>query len=215
MSGCFHAFGITDKGIIYTWGDNRSGQLGIGQLIGQNEPVIMERFYSDVRFKKIICGSFHTYGIDKDECIYAWGDNSDGQLGIGEYPKATSVPTIITITTNLKFKKIICRNLQTFAFDVNDNLYAWGEIETFNIPTPTLVQSNMKLIKIICGSFSMYGISDNGEIYMNGYDFIAKEKRNKLTKTNMIFVSHNENKFKLSLLNSLVLKKEADIDINY
>jgi alpha-tubulin suppressor-like RCC1 family protein len=36
--GYFHSMALTECGHVYSWGDNKCGQLGIGNTVHSNEP---------------------------------------------------------------------------------------------------------------------------------------------------------------------------------
>ena len=85
---------IDDSGIVYSFGSNRDGQLGLGfndfnphpeptaisfvnDLSGQATPV------PNLRGTVIYCGGYHNIAITAKQDIYIWGWNKFGQLGLG------------------------------------------------------------------------------------------------------------------------------------
>ena len=46
-----------------------------------------------IRFKSISCGNNHIMATTKDGFVYAWGSNSDGQLGLGKISNCERTPT--------------------------------------------------------------------------------------------------------------------------
>ena len=84
ICGYYHTYLISDK--IYVWGRNDEGQLGLGHYDNQNSPQEFTFFKrSDVI--EISCGCNHMICLvknnDFNKC-YVWGDNSVGQLGLGD-----------------------------------------------------------------------------------------------------------------------------------
>jgi alpha-tubulin suppressor-like RCC1 family protein len=74
----------------WCWGDNRAGQLGIGQPQLQRAAKPM-RVATDYRFEKLASGATHTCGLTSDRAIACWGDNDAGQLGAG-FTNRSDVP---------------------------------------------------------------------------------------------------------------------------
>jgi len=64
--------------LLYIWGENTYGNLGIGTTTNRSSPVLVgNRSWSQVSI-----GTFHTLAIDSTNKLWVWGDNTNGQLGI-------------------------------------------------------------------------------------------------------------------------------------
>jgi alpha-tubulin suppressor-like RCC1 family protein len=85
-AGANHGVALSDAGTasssIETWGGNSYGQLGDGTNTDQPTPVVVAM---DSRVFAIAAGGNHTLALSSNESgtglIWAWGDNSHGQLG--------------------------------------------------------------------------------------------------------------------------------------
>lgn len=88
----FHKCKIT----LYSWGDNRFGQLGCpGQGISDYSPFPVEVPYI-TNIVYINSGSNHAALVNNDGKVYIWGDNRYGQLGIFDHgPQSIQRPTIV------------------------------------------------------------------------------------------------------------------------
>lgn len=91
--GADHTLVLLKNDLIYVWGYNRSGQLGLGHLNCVYTP---EKFYFP-NVVKIYSGGNSTFAITKDDEIYAWGANNYRQLGLGDGTHRSS-------PTKLEFK---------------------------------------------------------------------------------------------------------------
>ncbi|MBM7168820.1 sialidase [Streptomyces sp. G44] len=94
-AGCNHSMLLTDKNTVRTWGLNDKGQLGTGPVgktekpdertdeAGEdhNTPVEVPGLTDVV---KIAAGCEYSLAMKSDGTVWAWGDNTKGQLGINK-----------------------------------------------------------------------------------------------------------------------------------
>lgn len=86
-AACDTFYGLTTSGTVVAWGDNASGELGNGTTGGQANIPVQVSIPAGVTITKIaasgsICSNFGAgYALSSTGNVYAWGDNSQGQLG--------------------------------------------------------------------------------------------------------------------------------------
>lgn len=85
-----------------------------------------EQSYVDV-----CAGEIHSCAIKSDGMIYCWGNNSQGQLGTGEYsnkstPYPVNVRNLLDEDLFLSFKKVSCGSQHTCAMNQKNDVYCWG-----------------------------------------------------------------------------------------
>ena len=80
-------------GSLWSWGNDRAGQLGNGSLGMSPVPV---RFYAPagVKYTSLATGSATSYAVSADGKVYAWGVSYEGQLGNG-YLSIALAPVVI------------------------------------------------------------------------------------------------------------------------
>jgi alpha-tubulin suppressor-like RCC1 family protein len=80
-SGTTHVTAIKTNKTIWAWGGNTYGQLGLGNNTQRNAPTQIGTL-SD--WSIIASGGLHTLAINvTTRSLWAWGSNSNGQLGLG------------------------------------------------------------------------------------------------------------------------------------
>jgi len=127
-AGDRHAAAVLSDGTLYTWGDNASGQLGHGDTAQRDLPTLLRHFPpAGAAVTAIALGGDHTLALLSDGRLYAWGANSDGQLGDGttddrdsptlvpDFPPAGSVVTALAAGGS-----------HSLALLDDGRLYAWG-----------------------------------------------------------------------------------------
>lgn len=81
--GEFHSCGVTRTGGVLCWGSNRSGQLGAADASSaQRETAVpVQGLASGVR--QVSVGQAHSCALLLDGSVRCWGENGQGQLGVG------------------------------------------------------------------------------------------------------------------------------------
>jgi alpha-tubulin suppressor-like RCC1 family protein len=96
-AGVTHSCAVDSVGDLICWGDNTSGQLGIGSFDGDKVGPTKSTRIADI--VEIELGKFFGCALRDDGAVFCWGDDSDGRLGLGSmgskfYPtRVTSLPT--------------------------------------------------------------------------------------------------------------------------
>ena len=75
-----HGAALTADGRVWTWGDNRYGQLGVGAGPAQCVPVAVTQVADATTLG---AGPAHTLATRPDGTVWTWGRNHQGQLGDG------------------------------------------------------------------------------------------------------------------------------------
>lgn len=64
---------------VWTWGDVKYGQLGVGDMINRPRPREVT-ILNHCGIKKIACGAYHTLALTLDGRVFAWGRNNFMQV---------------------------------------------------------------------------------------------------------------------------------------
>lgn len=64
---------------LWTWGDTKYGQLGVGNLINKPNPQEVQKLkYTGIR--KVVSGAYHSLAISLDRRVFTWGRNNFMQV---------------------------------------------------------------------------------------------------------------------------------------
>ena len=118
-----HSCGLTNAGDAYCWGSGSLGALGDGNTSGHlsSAPVLVT---GGLKFKAITVGLNFTCALVADGTAYCWGDNRQGQLGLGA-PDSTPRGTP-TAMPNFKWQSISARDNVACGIDTAGAAYCWG-----------------------------------------------------------------------------------------
>ncbi|CAM3572170.1 RCC1 domain-containing protein [Vibrio aquimaris] len=120
-TGEHFACSLLDNKQVKCWGNNQSGQLGIGSQTNKAQPTSLT-FSENVQ--KLALGKQHACAILQNGTLQCWGDNQYGQLGIGSRDSQTT-PT--TVALGQSAKQISLGDKHTCALLADDSLKCWGD----------------------------------------------------------------------------------------
>ncbi|KAJ5075963.1 btk-binding protein-related [Anaeramoeba ignava] len=82
----------TTSGKVFSWGENKHGQLGFEVIKSTDEPTQIP-FFKDKSVRDVACGVLTTYIITEDHKLYSFGYNYYGQTG-----KITESRVVLKVT---------------------------------------------------------------------------------------------------------------------
>jgi len=140
---------------LLAWGDNSLGQLGDGTSGGSSDTPDAVSLPAGVT-PVAIAGSggggdpapsdWAAYAIGSDGKLYAWGDNSSGELGNGG-TTSSDTPVVVSLPAGVTPTAVSAAQGAAYAIGSDGNLYAWGtnaygnlgDGETSDSDTPVVV----------------------------------------------------------------------------
>ncbi|MEE0940671.1 MAG: hypothetical protein U0L31_02015 [Bifidobacteriaceae bacterium] len=177
-SGRDSNFAISQDGELYSWGYNCCEQLGGGELESDSRNVPVQ-ILKDKRIKYVSAGQSETvFAIDESGTSLAWGYNSCGQAGIGNFSVRTvSKPTRMAI--NIKFTQISASGNHAAAVDAEGHVWTWGSdehgesgTERFENKTGGIVLtysgsdfSKEKITKVSVGDKHVLALDSDGHVW--------------------------------------------------
>jgi alpha-tubulin suppressor-like RCC1 family protein len=91
--GAFHSIALKTGGMLWTWGNNAFGQLGIGDTSHRRTPV---QIGIQTDWSIIETGDDYSLGLKLNGIVWAWGKNEYGQLGLQDTMNRNT-PTLVII----------------------------------------------------------------------------------------------------------------------
>jgi alpha-tubulin suppressor-like RCC1 family protein len=83
-----HSLALRSDGTLWVWGLNSSGQLGLGYTDPAHVHVPTQ-VGANMNWAAVDAGSYHSVALRSDGTLWAWGDNSNGRLGLGDTTRRT------------------------------------------------------------------------------------------------------------------------------
>ena len=130
-AGASHSIGLQSDGSLWVWGDNSLGQLGDPAFgAGINFPIQLANpaFNNDSSWKAVAAGQGHTLGLQADGTLWAWGDNSDGQLGnLGAALATGQPPAPVLNGSAAPYVAVAAGDKHAAARRADGTLWSWGD----------------------------------------------------------------------------------------
>ena len=143
---------IDDK--VFGFGKNEFGLIGLGHANQVKEVEIIPEL-CDKRVKEFFNGKDFVLCLTKDEKLFCWGRNENGQLGNG-HPSdlKTSKPELIEYFNDKKIVQVCCNEYHSSVLTSDGNVYLWGEYYDEMIFDNPVQCEFIEEIKLIHCSFS-------------------------------------------------------------
>jgi alpha-tubulin suppressor-like RCC1 family protein len=160
-------------GTVLGFGLNRYGQIGDNTISTRPQPT--PAFYISA-IKSVACGTQHTLALDSGGTVWAWGDNSSGQLGTGDYTNRTT-----PVGVAYGVKAIAAGAIHSLALKADGTVLVWGfnrygqlgmgDTLNRNLPTPILSSQYIRYKAIAAGGSHTLLLADSGKMYGCGANY--------------------------------------------
>jgi alpha-tubulin suppressor-like RCC1 family protein len=170
---------------VYAWGDNTYGQLGNTALPtsvpSSAYPVLVSLpTTTDPGTVAVSCGTYTALALltttsgsgptaTTNYALYAWGDNSVGELGQGNTTSGGTTPVAVSLGSANPVS-IAAGGLHCLAIDTDGNVWAWGDNTSEEsgdpsaqyLMTPTQVAGIANVAQIAAGGESSFAVTAPG-----------------------------------------------------
>jgi len=186
-AGFYHSFTFNDSE-VWTWGDNRSGQLANGKQTSHSPP---ERMVNLAKIADIDVGDDHSVVLDGTGHVWTVGSSRSGALGTGDNQLQTSVPvlvpqidSVVEVGAGSSFSVVLRADGTVWSWGRNNQGQLGNGEEQKYHATPVQVMRNkenpLSGIKAISVGYNhTLALSENGEVWGwgdNGYGQLGETK---------------------------------------
>lgn len=161
-----HTVAVKTDGTVWAWGANSEGQLGIGTLVDSVAAVQVKDaagtgFLSGITSVKTSYNS--SYALKNDGTVWAWGDNSSGQLGDNTTTRR-SLPVQVKNSTGTGtlsgVKSIAAGGWHAAAVKTDGTMWTWGANDFGQIGDNTTSQRTLPVqVKDPAGTGTLSSVS--------------------------------------------------------
>ena len=185
---------IKNTGTLWSWGWNFTGQLGNG--LNTPDVNIPAQVGTSNNWRKIDAGDQHSLAIDASGILWAWGNNTFGQLGDGTNTTSLSP---IQIGTATNWSVISAGTDHSMAINSGNILYTWGNNTNGQLGDGTNTASNVPIpisfgsdgsvsfyIAISAGQTHSLVIKNDNTLWSTGFNNQGQLGLGNLVNTNVL-----------------------------
>jgi alpha-tubulin suppressor-like RCC1 family protein len=170
-SGAKHMLALTSGG-LYAWGDNTWGQLGIGSAEMATSPTLIQGLPNDI--VAIGAGPNHSAAVTQSGEVWAWGSNSDGQIGnnAGGAGQVVGLPYRVTGLPD-QARAVAAGSSFTLALLKDGTVQVWGAnvsgafgdgtLSGSSVPVPGIAPGE-GVTAVACGFSHALAITQSGKV---------------------------------------------------
>ena len=161
---------------LYSWGYNVDGQLGNGTTTNAGTPVKVS-LPAGVTATAAAAGANHSLAVGSDGKLYAWGVNTNGELGNGTVTSSTT-PVVVSMPAGVTATAVAAGDSHSVALGSNGSVYDWGyngfgqlgNNTTTDAHTPVKVTlpAGVTPIAVAAGQFMTETLGSDGNVYAWG-----------------------------------------------
>ncbi|XP_059803316.1 probable E3 ubiquitin-protein ligase HERC4 isoform X1 [Hypanus sabinus] len=123
--GYHHSLALSKGSQVFSWGQNKNGQLGLGRDIGNQPSPQPVRSLNGVPFVQLAAGGAHSFALSVSGAIFGWGSNRFGQLGLNDETDRY-VPARLKSLRTQKIVYICCGEDHTAALTKEGGVFTFG-----------------------------------------------------------------------------------------
>ena len=156
--------------VAFGWGANSSGQLGDGTTVSKLSPVSVVGGFTD--WCQISGGRFFTMGLRPNGTLWAWGSNSNGQLGTGTTVSTSSPVSVVGGFTD--WRQVSASSFHVAALRRDGTIWTWGNNSNGQLGTGTTVSTSSPVsvvggftdwCQVSAGQYHTTAIRQNGTLW--------------------------------------------------
>ncbi len=172
-TGWRHGLVLGKDGYVVAWGENKYGQIGVGNTVSVTRTPMRVRNLRDV--VALAAGSYHSVAVMGDGTVWTWGSNGHGELGDGSRTNSFT-PVCVRNVTRVKataagdgFTAVLRKDGTVWTW--GDNTYGQlGDGTTDGKTVPVQVVGLTDVTSIACGRFRTTALKADGSVWNWGFN---------------------------------------------
>jgi alpha-tubulin suppressor-like RCC1 family protein len=173
-AGSSHSLALHADGTVSAWGNDLSGQLGVGRTLKYSRPVEVSGI-KDVQ--SVAVGGTHVLAATKDGTVWSWGQNASAQLGDGTFSPRAAPARVEGIG---KVVAVAAGNSFSLALGADGTVWSWGSNYSGELGDPALtadadvrktpgrIPGLSDIVAIAAGSWHGVALAKDGSIWTWG-----------------------------------------------
>ncbi|XP_073698965.1 probable E3 ubiquitin-protein ligase HERC4 [Garra rufa] len=124
-AGGDHSFVLSLSGVVFGWGKNSAGQLGLGDTTDRHVPTVVNSL-NRKKTVSISCGGEHTATLSKGGTVFTFGSGCSGQLGHNSFEDEL-YPRVVAELWGSEVSQVTCGRRHTLASITSSKvIYSFG-----------------------------------------------------------------------------------------
>ena len=166
-AGVCHTMCVTDDGAVFAFGASDTGQLGVGGTERRLVPTLLRGELENKSVMQVAAGDEHTMIVTADGLVFATGDNSKGQLGVGDTENRL-VPTLVTWQLQGKAAvNVAAGDRHTLCITADCSLFSWGGNDRGQLGVGDTQERHLPTLALCItsdGSLFSWGMNHSGQL---------------------------------------------------
>ncbi len=165
---------------FWAWGENSSGQLGLGNTVGPQTSPQAVAVPSGVSFVSLAAGEGHSCGLTASGAAYCWGHNGFGQLGLGNTVGPQTSPQAVVMPSGVSFVSLAAGGGHSCGLTPAGAAYCWGyngsgrlglgNTTDASSPQAVMMPSEVTFGSLTAGTYHTCGLTPAGAAYCWGHN---------------------------------------------
>ncbi|XP_031549354.1 secretion-regulating guanine nucleotide exchange factor-like [Actinia tenebrosa] len=189
-AGLRHSLVLLDDSSVWSWGDNKRGQLGIPRSKTKTVGTPTKVAILSDKACQVAAGSHHSVVLTENGQVFCWGSNQHGQCGKpvntetkGHHHNFYDTPQLVCgDLRNNKVKSILSGWSHVLATTDDNQIYSWGRAdygqlglgdEIVNVGyswQPSRIPDLSGVKQLVCGAEHNIALLDSGEVLTWGWN---------------------------------------------
>lgn len=167
-AGSEFSLALTRNGTVWSWGDDSAGELGRPNGVGSSAQP--QKIFGLNRVIDIAAGAEHVLALKEDGSVWAWGDESYGELGDGAFcgPSGCWRSTPKRVPHLPRIARVAAGGQDSAVIDRLGRVWSWGRNDTDQLGTGLICSMSG------AGASNGYGCATNRPALVKGLGQVTR-----------------------------------------